>query len=37
LLSGVPPQARTVFSLTMLDQAFTIHPSIEAAVRSLET
>jgi anti-sigma B factor antagonist len=36
LLSGVPPQARTVFSLTMLDQAFTIHPSIEAAVRSLE-
>ncbi len=35
LLSGVQPQARTVFSLTMLDQVFTIHPSVEAAVQSL--
>ena len=36
LLSGVQPQARTVFSLTMLDQVFAIHPSIEAALVSLE-
>jgi anti-sigma B factor antagonist len=35
LLSGVQPQARTVFSLTMLDQVFAIHPSVEAAVNSL--
>lgn len=35
LLSGIQPQARTVFSLTMLDQVFTIHPSIEAALESL--
>jgi anti-sigma B factor antagonist len=37
LLSSVQPQARTVFSLTMLDQVFGIHPSIEAAVDSLAT
>jgi anti-sigma B factor antagonist len=36
MLSGVQPQARTVFSLTMLDQVFAIHPSIEAALESLE-
>ena len=35
LLSGVQPQARTVFSLTMLDQVFAIHPNMEAAVQSL--
>jgi len=34
-LSGVQPQARTVFSLTMLDQVFTIHPTPEAALQSL--
>lgn len=36
LLSGVQPQARTVFSLTMLDQVFAIYPSVEAALASLE-
>ena len=36
VLSGVQPQARTVFSLTMLDQVFTIYPSLEDAVDSLE-
>ncbi|GAB4529311.1 MAG: hypothetical protein Kow0063_06270 [Anaerolineae bacterium] len=36
ILSGVQPQARTVFSLTMLDQVFAIHPSLEAALHSLE-
>ena len=35
LLSGVQPQARTVFSLTMLDQVFAIHPSLDAALASL--
>jgi anti-sigma B factor antagonist len=35
LLTGVQPQARTVFSLTMLDQVFAIHPDIEAALQSL--
>lgn len=35
LLSGIQPQARTVFSLTMLDQVFAIHPSVEAALDSL--
>lgn len=35
LLSGVQPQARTVFSLTMLDQVFAIHPNVEAALDSL--
>ena len=35
LLVGIQPQARTVLSLTMLDQVFTIHPSIEAALSSL--
>ncbi len=35
LLAGVQPQARTVFSLTMLDQVFTIHPTVEAALASL--
>ena len=34
-LAGVQPQARTVFSLTMLDQVFTIHPTVEAALASL--
>jgi anti-sigma B factor antagonist len=37
LLSSVQPQARTVFSLTMLDQVFGIHPSVDAAVESLAT
>jgi len=37
LLAGVQPQARTVFSLTMLDQVFAIHPSVETALDSLET
>jgi anti-sigma B factor antagonist len=36
LLTGVQPQARTVFSLTMLDQVFAIHPSVEDALDSLE-
>lgn len=36
VLSGVQPQARTVFSLTMLDQVFTIYPSLGDAVDSLE-
>ena len=35
LLAGVQPQARTVFSLTMLDQVFSIHPTVEAALASL--
>ena len=35
LLSGVQPQARTVFSLTMLDQVFAIHSDVEAALASL--
>ena len=35
LLSGVQPQARTVFSLTMLDQVCAIHPDVEAALDSL--
>jgi len=35
LLAGVQPQARTVFSLTMLDQIFALHPSLEAARDSL--
>jgi anti-sigma B factor antagonist len=35
LLSSVQPQARTVFSLTMLDQVFAIHPDLEAALASL--
>ena len=37
LLSGVQPQARTVFSLTMLDQVFAIYPDLEAALASLTT
>jgi anti-sigma B factor antagonist len=36
LLSGVQPQARTVFSLTMLDQIFSIHPGVEVALDSLQ-
>lgn len=35
VLSGVQPQARTVFSLTMLDQVFTIHSTVETALDSL--
>lgn len=31
-LAGVQPQARTVFSLTMLDQVFNIHASVEEAL-----
>jgi anti-sigma B factor antagonist len=34
LLAEVQPQARTVFSLTMLDQVLTIHPTVEAALAS---
>jgi anti-sigma B factor antagonist len=37
LLIGVQPQARTVFSLTMLDQVFAIYPNVEAALDSLES
>jgi len=37
LLVGVQPQARTVFCLTMLDQVVTIHPTIEAALASLDS
>ena len=37
LLSGVQPQARTVFSLTMLDQVFAIYPDVRAALDSLAT
>jgi anti-sigma B factor antagonist len=37
LLVEVQPQARTVFSLTMLDQVFTIHPTVEAALASLSS
>jgi anti-sigma B factor antagonist len=36
LLAGVQPQTRTVFALTMLDQVFSIHPTIQAAVDSLD-
>ncbi len=35
LLVEVQPQARTVFSLTMLDQVFAIYPTVEAALASL--
>lgn len=35
LLSGIQPQARTVFSLTMLDRVFSIYPSVKAALDSL--
>ncbi len=35
LLSRVQPQARTVFSLTMLDQIFSIHSDVEVALDSL--
>jgi anti-sigma B factor antagonist len=37
LLTEVQPQARTVFSLTMLDQVFAIYPNVEAALDSLES
>jgi anti-sigma B factor antagonist len=37
LLSGIQPQARTVFSLTMLDQVFTIHATLDEALNSLES
>ena len=36
MLSGIQPQARTVFSLTMLDRVFNIYTSIEAALDDLE-
>ena len=35
LLSGVQPQTRTVFNLTMLDRVFTIHPTVQAALDGL--
>ncbi len=35
LLSGVQPQAQTVFRLTMLDRVFLIHPTVDDARRSL--
>ena len=35
LLSGVQPQTRTVFELTMLDRVFSIHPTAQAALDSL--
>ncbi|MBC8253254.1 MAG: STAS domain-containing protein [Ardenticatenia bacterium] len=31
LLLGVQPQTRTVFKLTMRDQVFTIHPTVQSA------
>lgn len=34
-LSGVQPQARTVFHLTMMDRVFSIHPTPDEARRSL--
>ena len=34
-LSGVQPQAQTVFHLTMLDRIFPIHPTYNDAVQSL--
>jgi anti-sigma B factor antagonist len=34
-LSGVQPQARTVFHLTMLDRVFSIHPTYIEAAQSL--
>jgi anti-sigma B factor antagonist len=34
VLAGVQPQTRNVFALTMLDQVFGIHPTIQAAVDS---
>ena len=35
LLSGVQPQTRTVFELTMLDQVFSIHPTVQSALDGL--
>ena len=35
LLSGVQPQTRTVFELTMLDRVFTIHPTVQSALGGL--
>jgi anti-sigma B factor antagonist len=37
LLAGMQPQARMVFSLTMLDQIISIYPSRQAAIDSLKT
>ena len=34
-LSGVQPQAQTVFRLTMLDHIFSIHPTHDEASQSL--
>lgn len=34
-LSGIQPQTRIVFHLTMLDRVFSIHPTFEAAKQSL--
>lgn len=36
LLSAIQPQARTVFSLTMLDRVFNIYTSMEAALDDLK-
>ncbi len=35
ILSGLQPQAQTVFRLTMLDRVFSIHPTFADAERSL--
>ena len=35
VLSGIQPQARTVFHLTMLDRVFSIHPTYNEAKQSL--
>ncbi len=35
MLSGVQPQAQTIFHLTMLDRIFPIHPTYQDARQSL--
>lgn len=35
LLSGIQPQTRTVFDLTMLDRVFSIHPTVQSALDGL--
>ena len=34
-LSNIPPQAQTVFHLTMLDRIFSIYPTVDEAKQSL--
>ncbi len=34
-LSGIQPQAQTVFRLTMLDRVFSVHPTYQQAEQSL--